>query len=693
MKKSSTDKMHAPTRHDVGSRTLLPTLVAFGGGLASLPLAALELGEANVNSSLGQPLRVSIAYALGPNESLASSCVTLQGARSGGGLPDVGRASISIANGLISVSGNTPIREPLVTMHINIRCPYTPRLSREYMLFVDPVPVTTTPAAATVSTAAPVATATPVTAVAPAPVARRVTSREPIGNTTRYHVQLHENLSEIAQRVEFRPPGLGLWDVVAIIFDTNPDAFMDNNPNRLKAGSWLNIPDFGTAEAPVFANRNAFSGLPLAVSTSTNTANVDSTATSSVYPGIPVDTQAPSPIVARPTDNTFIAEPGSDTVVAELADVSGEGEASSTGSGLRPGDIILDSPFVTTNDATVVIPDTTLSGPETTSSSPNVPTAIIQPPATASTTNWLLWLAGSGVAIFAGLLLFGRRLRSQFGSTPIGAVAIPQPPQNVEDTQNLETLGEFDLDEVLTTDNLTLDADLVIGTGLQQGTDIDVAQDFGFAATTAIDIELPEEMPDELEDMGTDIIPPMFFETGAILESEVMGDDANNAGEEDDYDMSVIVDATKMPNLDDVTKRDLEAVPVSIDEGQFTGSYTLAEKSDFDALEQDYEDEFTATQALNMEIEKAAASLVKDMVDVDTEESSDSPLALVTPLDVTSNMPTKTVEISDLDDTGVNEAVTVNMSDSEETAEMPVDDLEATADFEIESGKSGAKSG
>jgi len=672
---------------DVGSKTLLPTLVAFGGGLAALPLAALELGEANVNSSLGQPLRASIAYALAPNESLTSSCVTLQGARSTGGLPSVGRASISIANGMILVSGDTPIREPLVTMQINIRCPYTPRLSREYMLFVDPVQVTRSPAVATISTVAPVATATPVTTVAPAPAARRVVSQEPIGNATRYQVQLHENLSEIAQRVEFRPPGLGLWDVVAIIFDANPDAFMDNNPNRLKAGSWLNMPDFDSADSVAFANRNAFSRLPVTISTATNTANVDTMAASSAYPGIAVDIQAPDPMIARPTDNTFIAEPGSDTIVT----VTGDSEASSAGPGLHPGDIILDSDsrFVTTDDATVVIPDTTLVGPETTSSSPNVPTAIIQPPATASTVNWLLWLAGSGVAIFAGLLLFGSRLRSQFGSTPIGAAAIPQPRQKDEDTQNLETLGEFDMDEILTADNLTLDADLVIGTGLQQGTDIDVAQDFGFAATTAIDIELPEERPDVLEDMQTDIIPPMFFETGAILDSEVMGDEDKGTGDEDDYDMSVIVDATKMPNLDDVTKRDLEAVPVNIDEGQFTGDYTLTEQADFEALEQDYEDEFTATQALNVEIEKAAQALVNDRDNADTKESSDNPLASVTSLDVTSKLPTKTVEISDLDDTGVNEAVTVNMSENEETAEMPVDDLEATADFELESGKSG----
>ncbi|MDH3812406.1 MAG: hypothetical protein OEU60_11930, partial [Gammaproteobacteria bacterium] len=45
------------------TRALLP-LVAIGGGLAVTPAMALELGELTVQSSLGQPLRASIAYAL-----------------------------------------------------------------------------------------------------------------------------------------------------------------------------------------------------------------------------------------------------------------------------------------------------------------------------------------------------------------------------------------------------------------------------------------------------------------------------------------------------------------------------------------------------------------------------------------------------------------------------------------------------
>ncbi len=705
MKKSTTHSTNSTTRSDAGSISLLPALVVVGGGLAVLPAAALELGEANIYSSLGQPLRASIAYALGPNEALMSSCVTLLGGRSASGLPGVGQASIRVADGIISIAGKTPIREPLVSMHINIRCPYTPRLSRDYMLFVDPAQPTTKPVIASAT-----AVTVPHTITTPAPVVpRRVVSQEPIGSTSRHQVSAGESLSEIAQRVENRPAGLGLWDVVAMIFDANPSAFIDNNPNLLMAGSWLQIPDFNSADPVTFASRNTFSSEPVAASTATNSANVAATA----YPGVLVDEQATETMVARPTANTFVAEstsdalvvkPISDAFIAEpisdafVAAPTVDTTATATSSALadlKPGDIIgnSDSPFVVTGDSTLIIPDTTLEGPEISSSSPNVATAVIQPRAPeTSSTNWLLWLAGSGVAIIAALVLFGRRLRSRFASTPIGAVAAaPQRRRTDGDTQNLEALSGFETDpelESLTAENLTLDADLIIGTGLQQGTDVDVAQDFGFAASTALDLELPEETSNVTEDSQTDIIPPMFFETGSILESEVLASDTDDV---DEYDMSVIVDATKMPRLDDVTERDLEAIAIDIiDENKDSSSYTLTEGVDIEALEQDYEDEFTATQALSMEIEKAAAALVKNMDDSDSGGKSDMSLASVTALDVPSSLPAKNDDISDTDD---DDAVTVNMTSNDQTAEMPAQNIDVTADLEIQTGKSGTKGG
>ena len=157
------------------TRNLLP-LVALGGGLATAPAMAVELGELTVQSSLGQPLRASIAYALAPNEMVSDTCVSLSSGRSTGGLPGIGASSIRITESAIVITGQSAIREPMLGARVTINCPYTPNISREDMLFVDPAPV----AQAQADTAAPVArpeetpiisgTATPVAAERPTPV-------------------------------------------------------------------------------------------------------------------------------------------------------------------------------------------------------------------------------------------------------------------------------------------------------------------------------------------------------------------------------------------------------------------------------------------------------------------------------------------------------------------------------------------
>jgi hypothetical protein len=59
--------------------------------------------------------------------------------------------------------------------------------------------------------------------------------------------------------------------------------------------------------------------------------------------------------------------------------------------------------------------------------------------------------------------------------------------------------------------SITLDADFDDGKGLQEGSDIDVAQDFGFSASTDFEDELDMVLPESAEEedsSATDIIPP-----------------------------------------------------------------------------------------------------------------------------------------------------------------------------------------
>ena len=279
-------------------------------------------------------------------------------------------------------------------------------------------------------------------------------------------------------------------------------------------------------------------------------------------------------------------------------------------------------------------------------------------------------------------------MRGGLGSTPVGPVA--ERPQRRATDQAIAG-AEYDIeDDSPTEENLVLDADLVTGSGFEQGTDVDVNQDFGFAATTDLDIELPFEPEAPVTDDSIDISAPMRDSVESILESEILPED-------DDYDMSVIVDATKMPQPEDVTERDLQAIEINPDdEALATDSYTISKEADFDILEQDYEDELTATQALNQEIERAAAELAEDLdektVEMPTDEdTSEMPLASVTELDSTAELPTtddeKTTEFEASYDPNDTNAVTVNMSHEDKTAEMPVANDEDTAEMEIESGK------
>ena len=122
------------------NQQILPALVAVGGacGLAAAPVSALELGQIRVDSTLGQPLRASIAYALNPNEQMFDFCIFLKPGMTANGIPGVSNARITITDGAIILTGRTPIREPLLALQLSVNCPYTARLARDYTLMIDP---------------------------------------------------------------------------------------------------------------------------------------------------------------------------------------------------------------------------------------------------------------------------------------------------------------------------------------------------------------------------------------------------------------------------------------------------------------------------------------------------------------------------------------------------------------------------
>ncbi len=669
---------------------ILPALVAVGGacGLAAAPASALELGQIRVDSTLGQPLRASIAYALNPNEQMFDYCIFLKPGISANGIPVVSNIRVTITDSVIVLNGRAPIREPLLAMQLSVNCPYTANLARDYTLMIDPAqPGESEPVALSTDSAPliPVQTST-VTAAdivsvrKPTPTAAagaRPQNDTPIDASSRYLVQPGDSLSQIASRIEHR--SVALWPAVDAIFAANPEAFLNNDRDLLKAGSWLLIPDMTGATAVATANAGN--------AVQQNTVAADA-ASSAAYPGVAVPDTSAAPV---PEAAAATVEEAAEPTVAAVAE--------SARTEMRPGDIIVgtDSPFVIPVGAgeVVDIPDISIETPRIAQPAPAIVSRGTGDGGISGAWSWLLWLGGTGLALMLGLFVFGRQLRERFGSVAVGTPEVPSRRRGDEPAPQ-PAVSDIDYnfdDDTLNSRAIILDADLEAGTGLQDAAEMDVAQDYGFSATGnsdyQVDLEITEQASMEEDLLPTDIIPPSEKKRETILENEILpsDDDVAEVDADEDYDMSMIVDATSVV-LDENTSttRDLQAVLVAADDDSDSDDteQTVSQEGDYQILEQDYEDELTATQVLNKEIEEAARALAERMDDVDVSgDTAEMPGALdaENTAELTANLPESgSAENEDFDDVGV----VLDL-----TAEMPSADSDTV--IEVESGRSAAK--
>ncbi|MDH4108975.1 MAG: LysM peptidoglycan-binding domain-containing protein [Gammaproteobacteria bacterium] len=657
---SATERARQATR-------LWPALIAGGAcGIAALPAAALELGELTVESALGQPLRASITYALNQHEQLHDYCIFLRPGSPGAGIPTISRAVLSVSNGRIVLTGATPINEPILGLNLSIDCPYTANLTRAYTVMLDPAEPaqasgrSSPPRAAERTTPAAVSAPRGRPAAAPASVAERV----PIQSGTSYRVQVGDTLSGIAQRIEARP--VGLWPAINEIFAANPDAFLDGDINLLKAGAVLEIPAFGgstTAKPGQMAQNSA----PVMPARPTPVAE-----TYESYPATPTLEQsrasAPPAVSTEPvtestpTESAASAEATS-TGTETAAEANGELAAPSPAAALRPGDVIVGNDFPSGREAAA----SAVATPAESARPASAParTAVVRSSETAGGWSWLVWLIGSGIAVVAGVVYLARRYKDGFGSVPVGAPAQPSRRRRRKQREEAEArLKDLAADEPDYTVEETaadgrafaLDADLGIGTGLSDSDDIDVAQDFGFSTTSDLaadlDMMIPEGAEEEPEAQPTDVIEPHLPKIHSILESEVLPNTS------DDYDLSMIVDATRQNFEDtDVTEKDLFAVPVNeADSDDDTGSYTINDDIGTRLIEQDYEKEHAATQSIDADIARAALELSERMDEAEEAAVADSRMDLKA-LGLDFELPDEGA-LSDLDDTGINAELT-----------------------------------
>lgn len=248
--------MHAGPTGLTVRRLAIGTLAFTGAAVTVLsPAHALTVGEIAVESALGQPLDARVPVTLGAGEALGSGCVTSQPAGSAG-LTAVPGAAMTLPEATVPglydlrVTTSRALYEPMYELNLQLRCPGAAVIVRQFVLMLD-LPGAVPPPAATVRQATeartardvappqPAAAATP--QVATARPSRRTGGGEPITAGSVYRVRSGDTLSTIAERIRDRG-GASIWQTADRIFAANPGAFIGADPDRIRLGAEIVLP-------------------------------------------------------------------------------------------------------------------------------------------------------------------------------------------------------------------------------------------------------------------------------------------------------------------------------------------------------------------------------------------------------------------------------------------------------------------
>jgi hypothetical protein len=661
------------------SKVGLTALVAAGSGLAVGPAAALELGELKVQSSLGQPLRASIAYELGPNEAIDKRCIAVHPA--GTGLPGLRNAAVVVSTGVISIMGASPVKEPILSANIVVNCPKSAHVSRNYLMFVDPREPVARVDGRSVAAAAPAIISAPAATAVPGPAP----TMTPVAQDSRYPVQPGDSLSGIVSRLE--PLDVPATIAASAILDANRNAFIDGDPDRLKAGSWLDIPVFAgntLADVAGVTPPQTADEVSRAAETSTAPGSYQGAETlePEVKKQVPATEFLPDVSVAGAAESIGTAAASDAAGAAVIEAAAGAADYSAAYGGLVTGDVVIDA-------APAQAPVRVVK--------PDAGTRIVGSPEPAGFSwDWLIWAAIALISAFGAYLMFWPKLRARLASRPVVAdevvpplaeraapMTLPESEITVHEIRATCDNVDFDLsDDAPTEENITLDADLIDGTGLNESPNFDEDRKFGFAATMDLDMELLET-PDTGDSIdGTGIIPPPQRPEDIVVSSEVLPD-----GDDDEYDISMVIDATKMPDPAEVTERDLRAVPID-DTGQrpIDEDYTIIDEIGRGILEKDYEDERSSTRLSNPEVDQVVSELADavgaveptDFTSLHDGANDDAGQAVVFEGDTSFGM--KLANLSELDLATTLEAQndenpdpTASVESDDKTVEMPRD--------------------
>ena len=243
-------------------------LLALSLGLGAQDAAALALGRLSVQSGLGEPLRAEIDIPeinAAEADSLRATLASPDAYRASGleYHPALNGVRMSLqkrpdGRSYLRVTSDRPVNDPFLDLVLEANWA-SGRTVRDYTLLLDPpsqrpaaaapsvaaAPVVTAPVvpaapvrpqAITRPAAAPVAPAAPrPPAQAAAPAVRTAPSDKSLT------VQRGQTASKIAG--DYKPANVSLDQMLLALLRANPNAFVNGNINRLRAGAVLTVPD------------------------------------------------------------------------------------------------------------------------------------------------------------------------------------------------------------------------------------------------------------------------------------------------------------------------------------------------------------------------------------------------------------------------------------------------------------------
>lgn len=242
--------------------------------LGSSQAAALDLGQIQVKSALGQPLLAEIPVNPGSPAELQSLTARLASAE------DAAQAGIaasptvplqfSVVDGagghkVIRITSAQPVNDPYLDFLVEVNNA-TGKSLREFTILLDPpgtaasVPATSAPKqapakssrrAAPASTSSTTAQAPAPAPAAEAPAAKPAPAPRAAAGGTLAPVERGQTLSAIAH--ENAPAGVDLNQMLLALKQANPDAFYRDNINALKTGAVLRVPSKEDAQATAVA--------------------------------------------------------------------------------------------------------------------------------------------------------------------------------------------------------------------------------------------------------------------------------------------------------------------------------------------------------------------------------------------------------------------------------------------------------